>query len=90
MGVKTYRDKNGELMVKGAPAGAWVLWVLAVLIMIINIPITLTNPVVGIIVFIIMSLFFYAGRHYCKAVQGKVARAAMEAEQKESNNRFTN
>jgi flagellar biosynthesis/type III secretory pathway M-ring protein FliF/YscJ len=83
MGIKTYKDESGKIMVKGAPAGAWAIWVLASLVMIVNIPITLANPIVGIIVFIIMSLLFYISRNYVKVARGKAALKALEAEEKE-------
>ena len=83
MGIKTYKDKNGKRMVKGAPAGAWAIWVLAILVMIINIPITFANPIVGIIIFIIMSLLFFIGRKYAEVARGKVAMKALEEEEKE-------
>lgn len=81
MGIKTYKDENGKIMVKGAPAGAWAIWVLAILVMIINIPITFANPIVGIILFIIMSLFFFMGRKYAEVARGKVAMKALEVEE---------
>ena len=83
MGIKTYKDKNGKRMVKGAPAGAWAIWVLAVLVMIINIPITITNPIVGIIIFIIMSLLFFIGRKYAQVARIKASRKSYIAEYKE-------
>ena len=83
MGVKTYKDTNGNIMVKGAPAGAWAIWVLAILVMIINIPITFANPVVGIIVFIIMSLLFFIGRKYAQVARIKASRKSYIAEYKE-------
>ena len=83
MGVKTYKDTNGNIMVKGAPAGAWAIWVLAILVMIINIPITFANPIVGIIIFIIMSLLFFIGRKYAQVARIKASRKALIAEDKE-------
>ena len=83
MGVKTYKDKNGKSMVKGAPAGAWAIWVLAILVMIINIPITFANPIVGVIVFIIMSLLFFIGRKYAQIARIKASRKSYIAEYKE-------
>lgn len=88
MGITTFKDEKGKTMVKGAPALSWALWVLGVLIMIINIPITFANPAVGIIIFIIGSLFFYMGKKYCQVARIKVARLAMETEKQ--NNNFTN
>jgi len=83
MGIKTYKDKNGKRMVKGAPAGAWAIWVLAILVMIINIPITVANPIVGIIIFIIMSLLFFIGRKYAEVARIKASRKALITECKE-------
>ncbi|MGV8106815.1 MAG: hypothetical protein ACP5OH_03480 [Nitrososphaerota archaeon] len=83
MGIKTYKDENGQTVAEGRPAGTYVFWIIGVLILIINIPITFANPIVGIILFIIMSLFFFMGRQYTKYKVLKKLKTVLEAEEKE-------
>jgi uncharacterized membrane protein (DUF106 family) len=83
MGIKTYKGEDGKTYAKGKPAGFWVLWTFGIIGIIIGIPITFANPIVGIIIFIITSLFFFVAKKYTEVKSWKKITQVLEAEEKE-------